>query len=78
MRIAGDKLGVEPRHVAATIDGFHFLQLLRLRIQHAAGDGAGVNRIDPDLLNEIDQRMLKESFRQAGKLQHRLRDTYRW
>ena len=78
MRIAGDKLGVEPRHVAATIDGFHFLQLLRLRIQHAAGEGGGVNRIDPDLLNEIDQRMLKESFRQAGKLQHRLRDTYRW
>src|SRR6185436_4569050 len=47
LRIAGDKLGVEPRHVAATIDGFHFLQLLRLRNQHAAGDGAGVNHIDP-------------------------------
>ena len=33
LRAAGAKLGIEPRHVEATIDAFHFLQLLRLRLQ---------------------------------------------
>jgi CBS domain-containing protein len=78
LRIAGDRLGVDPRHVAAAIDGFHFLQLLRLRNQHVVGDGGRANRIAPESLNEIDQRMLKEAFRQAGKLQQRMRDTFRW
>jgi CBS domain-containing protein len=61
--------------VSATIDGFHFLQMLRLRQQDFAA-GAGGNRIDPYALNEVDQRMLKEAFRQARKLQQRLKETY--
>ena len=32
--------------------------------------------IDPYALNEVDQRMLKESFRQARKLQQRLKETF--
>jgi len=40
-----------------------------------AGDGA--NRIDPYALHEVDQRMLKEAFRQARQLQERLRMSYR-
>ena len=76
MRVAGAKLGIEPRHVEATVDAFHYLQLLRLRVQDAAIGHASANRLDPDTLNEVDQRMLKESFRQARKLQQRLTQTF--
>lgn len=76
LRIAGKRLRVEDRHVAATIEAFHFLQLLRLRQQDLAGDHDHVNRIDPDTLNEVEQRMLKEAFRQAKQLQRRLRESY--
>jgi CBS domain-containing protein len=77
LRVAGQRLGVEPRHVGAAVDAFHFLQLLRLRQQDQSAGGADPNRIDPYALNEIDQRMLKEAFRQARQLQERLRLTYR-
>lgn len=75
LRRAGDTLGVERRHVDATVEAFHFLQVLRLRTQER-GAAAAVNRIDPHALNEVDQRMLKEAFRQARKLQQRLKETY--
>jgi CBS domain-containing protein len=71
------RLGVAARHVAATVDAFHFLQLLRLRQQERSARGADGNRIDPYQLNEVDQRMLKEAFRQAKQVQERLRLTYR-
>lgn len=76
LRIAGKRLRVEPRHVAATIEAFHFLQLLRLRQQDLAGNDDHANRIDPNTLNEVEQRMLKEAFRQAKQLQRRLRESY--
>jgi len=76
LRIAGRRLNVEERHVDATIEAFHFLQLLRLR-QKDLPDAQGVpNLIDPYALNEVDQRMLKEAFRQARKLQQRLQAHY--
>jgi CBS domain-containing protein len=77
LRVAAARLRIEPRHVDATIEGFHFLQLLRLRKQYVPGAHADANRIDPYALNEVDQRMLREAFRQARKLQQRLRQTYR-
>ncbi|MER2504430.1 MAG: putative nucleotidyltransferase substrate binding domain-containing protein, partial [Azonexus sp.] len=36
----------------------------------------GDNLIDPNDLNELDRRVLKESFRQARKLQTRLKLDY--
>ena len=77
LRLAGERLNVEPRHVDATVEAFHFLQLLRLRQQDQAAPGGDPNRIDPYALHEIDQRMLKEAFRQAKQLQERLRLSYR-
>ena len=47
LRVAGQKLHVEPRHVDATVEAFHFLQLLRLRQQDQAAPGENPNRIDP-------------------------------
>jgi CBS domain-containing protein len=76
LRVAGRRLNVEDRHVAAAIDAFHFLQLLRLRQQDLGGDGGHANRIDPYALNEVEQRMLKEAFRQAKQLQQRLKQSY--
>ena len=76
LRQAAAQLKIAPQHVDATIEAFHFLQLLRLRQQDRA-DGGNPNRIDPYALNEIDQRMLKEAFRQAKQLQERLRLSYR-
>lgn len=63
--------------VAAMVDSFYYIQLLRLRHQHQVlGEQGGGNRINPDLLNELDRHILKEAFKQARKLQSRLRLDY--
>jgi CBS domain-containing protein len=83
IRMAGRRLNRDERDITATVDAYHFLQLLRLRAQRGGLDGAsagaadekarhGLNRIDPYALNEIDQRMLREAFRQARALQTHL------
>jgi len=77
LRHAGERLHVVPRHVDATVEAFQFLQLLRLRQQDQPTVPGKPNRLDPGALNEIDQRMLKEAFRQAKQLQARLRMSYR-
>ena len=77
LRAAGALLHVEARHVEAAVEAFQFLQLLRLRQQDRPTVPGNPNRMDPNGLNEVDQRMLKEAFRQAKQLQERLRITYR-
>ena len=64
--------------VEALIDAFNFIQLLRLRHQHLeAGQGRpGDNRIFIGGLNQLDRRILKEAFRQAKKLQQRIKLNY--
>ena len=47
--------------VPLVIDGFFFIQQLRLRLQQSATPAAMVNRIDPDSLNELDRLILKAS-----------------
>jgi len=89
LRLAGRRLGMEEREIASAVEGYHFLQLLRLRAQRgelgtepaaavaAAGQaGATPNRIDPYSLNDLDQRLLKESFRQARTLQKQLERAF--
>jgi len=49
--------------------------MLRLRAQDSLDRGAGAsepNRIDPDTLNSLDRRILREALRQARKLQNRV------
>lgn len=58
----------------AYIEAHHFIQLIRLQ-QHLqqAQKGLGYsNLIYPDELNALDQRILRESFRQVQRLQHSL------
>jgi CBS domain-containing protein len=71
MRLSQDEVG-------AYVDAFHFIQLQRLRlhaetsINHSNESPANPNRIRIESLNELDRRILKESLRQARKLQARL------
>lgn len=63
--------------VGAIIDGFYFIQSLRLRQQQANPAEGMANRVNPDDLNELDRLILKEAFKQARKLQGRLQMDYR-
>lgn len=74
LRIAGEALGWPRREVDACIEAFEFIQQLRLRGQH---EKAGPpNRVAPAALNELERAFLKESFRQARKVQQRLQLRY--
>ena len=55
----------------AWVESFLYIQLLRLRMQHQQKerDQTMTNRINPETLNALDQRILKETFRQARHLQ---------
>jgi CBS domain-containing protein len=75
LRLSGARQNVSNEETAAGIEAFNFIQLLRLRHQHLENEhgNPGDNRIHPDQLNELDRRILKEAFRQARKLQQRLK-----
>jgi CBS domain-containing protein len=77
LRGAAEAVNFGGDDVAAVIDGFYYIQLLRLRHQRADGAGPGANRVNPEQLNELDRHILKEAFKQARKLQSRLRLDYR-
>ena len=62
---------MEQKLIDAWIDAFFYIQLLRLRVHHQQREQGRPlsNRVDPDTLNDLDRRILKEAFRQARKLQ---------
>jgi CBS domain-containing protein len=62
----------------AWIEAYQFIQLLRMRNhqRQAEKDRPLDNHFDPDKLNELDRRILKEAFRQARKLQSKLSLEY--
>src|SRR5690606_23701940 len=69
------------REIHSWVDAFEYLQLLRLRTQHRRAQGklapgASANHLPLDGLSELDLRILKESLRQARKLQARLEVDY--
>ncbi|HEY8553511.1 MAG TPA: putative nucleotidyltransferase substrate binding domain-containing protein [Burkholderiales bacterium] len=71
LRAAARRGAVREAEADAWCDAYAFIQLLRMR-QHRAQQRAGQapsNYIDPERLNELDRRVLKEAFRQARKLQ---------
>jgi CBS domain-containing protein len=79
LRAAGPKLNIASGEIEAWISAFFFIQMLRLRGQHEehqTGDEMD-NWINPDHLNELDRRILKEAFRQARKVQARLALDYK-
>ena len=70
---------LDTAEVDAWVDAFHFIQMLRLRHQQqqAASGHAPDNFLQPDRLNDLERRILKEAFRQSRKLQERLRLDFR-
>ena len=62
--------GLVGEQVEAIVEAFYFIYLTRLRAQVDPATPAGsANRINPYLLNDMNRQMLKESFKQAKKLQ---------
>ena len=78
LRLASQRLNIRGDEVNAILDALNFIQLLRLQHQYLEGEPGkqGDNLIDPETLNELDRRILKESFRQARKIQTRLKLDY--
>ena len=78
LKLASVKLKVPPHEISSIIEGFSFIQLMRLRHQHFEQEQGrmGDNFLRPDQLNELERRILKESFRQVRKLQQRLKLDY--
>lgn len=78
LRLSAQRLNTKAEDVNAVLEALDFIQLLRLRHQYLEGEPGvqGDNLIEPDKLNELDRRILKESFRQARKIQSRLKLDY--
>ncbi|MDH3439074.1 MAG: DUF294 nucleotidyltransferase-like domain-containing protein, partial [Betaproteobacteria bacterium] len=72
LRIGGARIHILPAECDAVVEAFYFIQLLRLR----GGTGEAANHLDPATLNEVDRRILKECFRQARRMQTRVRLDY--
>lgn len=76
--IAGP-LHIGTAEIEGWIEAFYFLQTMRLLHQYeCSAQGAAMdNRINPEQLNDLDRRILKEAFRQSRKMQSRLAMEYR-
>ena len=73
----GPLMGQLPAAYESWISGFEFLQMMRLQIQLQADVAPEkANRIALDRLNDIDRRILKETFRVARSLQQGLELDY--
>jgi CBS domain-containing protein len=73
LRAAAAAGALDADGVGAIVDAFHFVHLLRLRKQFRRDAlPTAANRIDPRDLGRLDRIVLKESFRQARRLQERL------
>ena len=69
-KLAGEDVG-------ALIDGFYYIQQLRLRNQQDGADEGRANRVEPAKLHGLDRHVLKEAFQQAKRLQLKLQMEYR-
>jgi len=81
LRLSAARMNLHVSEIDAWIDALLFIQVLRLRHHdelsaQGLNDEALDNKIDPERLNELDRRILKEAFRQARKLQARLAMEY--
>ena len=77
LEAVGPVLKVANTEYSAWVGGFEFLQMLRLRIQLEEGASVDApNRVTVASLNDIDRRILRESFRVARQLQQRLQLDY--
>ncbi|BCU05771.1 DUF294 nucleotidyltransferase-like domain-containing protein [Allochromatium tepidum] len=76
LRAVGHLRRRRPEDIAAEIESFHLIQRFRIEQQLQTQDPDAVNRVDPDDLNELHRLMLKEAFKQARRIQGRLRQEF--
>ena len=77
LRQAGVQLNVPATEIESFAEAFYFIQTLRLRGQMSVDGQSHPNRVNPQLLNEVDRQILKESLRQLRKLQSRIALDYK-
>ena len=73
-----DKAVIDPLDGAAYEEAYHFIQQTRMQQHHlqTRENLPYSNRVDPDSLNHLDRRILRESLRQAQRLQSSLSLRY--
>jgi len=78
LRRAARALGIGGAEAEAWIEAYLFIQALRLRAHQAQIERGQPpdNFLDPNTLNNLDRRILKEALHQARKLQTRIRLDY--
>ena len=76
LRGAAASMNRRPEETSAAVEAFHLVQRFRIEQQLTTSDPNLVNRIDPTQMNELNKLMLKEAFKQAKRLQQRLRTDY--
>ena len=76
LRATAPALHRSPEDTAASMEAFQLVQRFRVHQQLTADDPETANRVDPRDLNELHRLMLKEAFKQAKKLQLRLKQDY--
>ena len=76
LRAVAGALGLSPEESSAEIEAFHLIQRFRIQQQLNSETPARANRLNPDDLNQLNRLMLKEAFKQAKKLQLRLKLEY--
>lgn len=69
---------IDPADAAAWIDAYDYIRFLRMRCnaEQAQAGGPLGNRVDPSRLNDLDRRILRESFKEARRLQQKLALDY--
>ncbi len=79
LRDIAQPLHISTAEIEGWIDAFYFLQTMRLLHQYECGEqGVAMNnQINPNQLNDLDRRILKEALRQSRKMQSRLAMEYR-
>jgi len=75
--LAGPIMGASAPEFEAWVSGFEFLQMLRLQVQlQGTAPLERVNQIEVARLNDIDRRILRETFRVGRSLQQRMQLDY--
>ena len=76
LRAAGALMQTPPAETAAEVEAFHVIQRFRIHQQLSTSELERGNCIDPRDLNELHRLMLKEAFKQAKKVQLRLKQQF--
>jgi CBS domain-containing protein len=78
IREAGARRGLAKGEAEGWVAAFHYIQLFRLRHQtrQVQRGEAPTNHVDPDRMNDLDRRLLKEALRTARGMQQRLALDY--